>query len=381
MKVAIFLITIVILRVSIMKLNASINDGLNDNQYRFENEQLHQASHPDYENSEVMTEVTFVEHIEMYRKFFFEKGEKYPDEPLPQEKLDLFKLLSSTKGLSASWLGHSSILLNIDGYSILTDPLFKRKVSPIGPTRFNREHLVDIDDLPPINVVIISHDHYDHLNKPSIRLLKEKVGIFIVPLRVGGILQKWGVSPDKIIELDWWEEFQLKDDLKIVATPSQHFSGRGLFDRNKNLWASWVIQTNNSRVFFSGDSGYFGGFKDIGDKYGPFDVTFLECGAYNKQWPKVHMFPEQTVQAFFDLKGKVLQPIHWATFNLALHAWYEPIERLFAKANSIGATLSTPTMGQIVDYQRPIVTDFWWVPAIERGKQKQTLGELVAAGE
>ncbi len=364
-----------------MKLNASINAGLNDNQYRFENEQLHQASRSDYENSEVMTEMTFKEHIEMYRKFFFEKGEKYPSEPLPQEKLDPSKLLSPTKGLSASWLGHSSILLNIDGYSVLTDPLFKRKISLVGPTRFNRELVVEIDDLPHIDVVIISHDHYDHLNKPSIRLLKEKVGIFIVPLRVGGILQKWGVYPDKIIELDWWEEFQLKDDLKIVATPSQHFSGRGLFDRNKNLWASWVTQTNNNRVFFSGDSGYFGGFKDIGDKYGPFDVTFLECGAYNTQWPKVHMFPEQTVQAFFDLKGRVLQPIHWATFGLALHAWYEPIERLFTRANSMGATLSTPTMGQIVDYQRPIVTDFWWVPAIERGKQKQTLGELVAAGK
>lgn len=361
-----------------MKLSAAMRPGGNNYEHKFENDQHSSTVKPLHVHTEIIDKMTLKEQIEMYRKFFFEKGEKIPGEPLPQEKLKPADLFRSVEGLNASWLGHSSILINIDGFKVLTDPIFKRKVSLVGPTRFNKELVVEIDDLPPLDAVIVSHDHYDHLNQASIRLLKNKVGKFIVPLGVGSLLKKWGVSADKIVELGWWEEHQVAGGLKIAATPSQHFSGRGLFDRNRNLWASWVIQSTNHRIFFSGDSGYFGGFKDIGNKYGPFDVTFLECGAYNKQWSKVHMFPEQTVQAFLDLRGRILQPIHWATFNLALHAWYEPIDRLQEKANAESVVLSTPIMGQIVDYEQSVVTDLWWRPVIERGQKLQQLGVLAA---
>lgn len=328
---------------------------------------------------EVLNKMSIKEHIAMYWKFFFEKGEKVPDEPLPQKTVQFSELFDgSEKGLKASWLGHSSLLLHIDGHTVLTDPVFEKKVSPVGPTKFNRELLFDIKEFPPVDIVIISHDHYDHLNKFSIQKLSEKVGTFIVPLGVKQRLMKWGVVTEKIVELDWWQQSSPQNGLTITATPSRHFSGRGLFDRNKTLWASWVIQTDSHKVFFSGDTGYFDGFKEIGQKYGPFDITFLECGAYNVHWSNVHMFPEETVQAYFDLRGKVLQPIHWATFNLSLHPWYEPIERLTDEAFQRGAIVSTPVMGCIVNYEKPIVADFWWLPAMERSRKVRVQPEIAS---
>ncbi|WP_163338644.1 MBL fold metallo-hydrolase [Desulfopila sp. IMCC35008] len=319
----------------------------------------------------VMEKMSLGEHLGMYKKFFFEKGQKFPAEPLSQEKTDLQQLLASNSGsLKAAWLGHSSLLINIDGFVIVTDPLFERKVSPVGPTRFNGEFPVDIADIPFVNAVIISHNHYDHLNKYSIRKLKDKTNVFIVPLRVGQTLIKWGVAEDKIVELDWWGETHPHSGLTIAATPSQHFSGRGLFDRNKTMWASWVIATENHKLFFSGDSGYFDGFREIGEKYGPFDIAFMECGAYNERWPDVHMFPEQTVQAFTDLDARILQPIHWATFNLSLHAWYEPIERLIDEAWNREITVSVPMIGQLVDYNKELEDDKWWVSAMELSMQE-----------
>ena len=313
---------------------------------------------------DVMNKMTICEHIETYSKFFFEKAEKTPKELLPQQQVELGKLFEG-KGtdLKVSWLGHSSLLINIDGYSILTDPIFERKVSLVGPTKFNKKMPVNVHDLPPVDIVIISHDHYDHLNKYSIQQLTGKTGIFIVPLRVGKRLIQWGVPKDKVVELNWWDEFHSGSNLTIAATPSQHFSGRGLLDKNRTLWASWVIKTSEHRVFFSGDTGYFDGFKKIGKKYGPFDMTFLECGAYDKRWSKIHMFPEQTVQAHLDLRGKILQPIHWATFNLALHPWYEPIERLAEAAWNRGVSISTPIIGSIVNFHETQTTSLWWLSA------------------
>jgi L-ascorbate metabolism protein UlaG (beta-lactamase superfamily) len=166
------------------------------------------------------------------------------------------------------------------------------------------------------------------------------------------------------VELDWWQEYQVDQNLMIAATPAQHFSGRGIFDRNETLWASWVIQTPFHNIFFSGDSGYFGGFKQIGENYGPFDITFIECGAYGKSWPKVHMFPEQTVQAHQDLKGKVLHPIHWGTFNLALHPWYEPMVRLATVADSKNVMIATPIIGETTVYGSNIRSARWWEEAM-----------------
>lgn len=324
--------------------------------------------------------MTLTQHLDMYYDFFFKKGEKVPREQLPQQQVNILDLKGdSRKGLKASWLGHSSLLINIDGYSILTDPVFERKVSPVGPSRFNDSLPLEIQDLPSVDVVIISHDHYDHLNTFSIRQLVDKTKVFIVPQRVGKRLAKWGVPEEKIVELNWWDETTPIGELSIAATPAQHFSGRGLFDKNSTLWASWVIRTKQHTIFFSGDTGYFDGFKEIGHKYGPFDVTFLECGAYNEHWSKVHMAPEQTVQAFLDLDGKILQPIHWATFNLALHPWYEPIERLTKEARVRGVTLSTPIMGDTVDYAQQIVAKRWWEPAMERGRKSNSHKELAAS--
>jgi L-ascorbate metabolism protein UlaG (beta-lactamase superfamily) len=374
------LIQLIITGVSIMAITgACAPTKFNNTQFSKTTMPVQSISQSTIGGATVMNKMSAKELIEMYWKFFFEKAEKTPDESLPQQQLQISELLDSqNNGLKASWLGHSSILINIGGYLILTDPVFQRKVSPIGPTRFNKELPLNVRDLPTIDVVVISHDHYDHLNKFSVQQLSDKAAIFVVPLGVGKRLEKWGIPEEKIVELNWWDEYSPQNDLKIVATPAQHFSGRGLFDRNNTLWASWVIQTPDHRIFFSGDSGYFDGFKEIGKKLGPFDVTFLECGAYNKQWSKVHMFPEQTVQAFFDLGGKVLQPIHLATFNLALHSWYEPMERLTNEAGRKKAIVSTPIMGQVVNYEEPTSVNHWWMPAMKRSRTKNVQPEIVA---
>ena len=188
---------------------------------------------------------------------------------------------------------------------------------------------------------------------------------FIVPLAVGDRLVKWGIPEFKIVELDWWQEYYCDPTLMIAATPAQHFSGRGLTDRNKTLWASWVIGTPFHKIFFSGDSGYFDGFKQIGKAYGPFDMTFIECGAYNTAWAQVHMFPEQTVQAHCDLGGNLLHPIHWGTFNLALHPWYEPMERLTAAAKAAGIQTATPVVGATTVYGKHMRPNKWWKPAMD----------------
>jgi L-ascorbate metabolism protein UlaG (beta-lactamase superfamily) len=297
--------------------------------------------------------------------FLFRRNDRTPATPLPWQPVDIKPFLSRQTGqLSVTWLGHSSMMINADGFRILTDPVFAKCVSILGPKRFNGDLPLDPGALPQIDLVIISHDHYDHLDKAAIQQLRDKVKVFAVPLAVGARLEKWGIPQWKIIELDWWEECRLDENLMVAATPAQHFSGRGITDRNKTLWASWVILTPFHRLFFSGDSGFFNGFKKVGDKYGPFDMTFIECGAYGTAWPKVHMFPEQTVQAHLDLRGRLLQPIHWGTFNLALHPWYEPMERLVAAAADSRVDIATPVVGETVIYGKTAGTQRWWQRAM-----------------
>ena len=293
--------------------------------------------------------------------FLFSRNHRTPDQELPIRPADIAHFShSGTNQLSVTWLGHSSLLINIDGFKVVTDPVFQKRITLVGPSRFNGEVPLAVDQLPEIDAVIISHDHYDHLNKFSIRLLEDQVRRFIVPIGVGARLEKWGVADHKIIELDWWQEHLLDGGLMVAATPSQHFSGRGLSDRNQTLWASWVVESRNHRIFFSGDSGYFDGFRKIGTVYGPFDMTFIECGAYNAAWSDVHMFPEQTVQAHLDLRGEVLHPIHWGTFNLALHPWYEPMERLSSAAAIEGIPTATPMAGETTILGERIPTAQWW---------------------
>ena len=299
----------------------------------------------------------------MFKEYIFGKQQRTPEVTLPQDPIQMDDLApKDTSALTVTNVGHSSLIIQMDGYRILTDPVYEAKISPVGPTRFNEEIPIDPTALNDIDVVVISHNHYDHLNKYSIQTIDPEVKHFIVPLGLGAQLEKWGVDRQKITELDWWESYDVDDVLTVTATPSQHFSGRGLTDRNKTLWASYVIATLDHSVYFSGDSGYFEGFKEIGEKYGPFDIAFLECGAYNPAWSFVHMFPEETVQASVDLKAHFVWPIHWGTFNLALHDWFDPMERVSLAAEARGVRLLTPIFGQIISYPDNMVTGPWWKP-------------------
>lgn len=265
-------------------------------------------------------------------------------------------------------LGHSTILLRLDGDFILLDPVFSERAFPVqwmGPKRFHQTPLT-IEELPPIKAVVISHDHYDHLDKNAIKALNAKVETFVTPLKVGNHLRDWGIADDKIVELNWWQHTQL-DQIKITATPSQHFSGRSLFDKDETLWASWVIQSWDANIYFSGDTGYFPGFKEIGEKLGPFDVTLMEAGAYNELWSDIHMMPEQTVQAHMDLKGKVMVPIHNGTFDLALHEWYEPLETIHQLALKNDVAVATPVFGEQLNVKSPQYTKQWWHEMLSEG--------------
>lgn len=258
-------------------------------------------------------------------------------------------------------LGHSSVLLKVHGEYWLLDPVFSERASPfsfLGPKRFSKLP-ISISELPPIDKVLISHNHYDHLDKSAIKKLSAKTKQFYVPLGVDTDLVKWGVNENKISTFNWWQELQTEHAL-VAFTPTQHFSGRGLSDANNTLWGSWVIKTSQQSVYFSGDSGYFAGFKEIGNKYGPFDLTLIETGAYDKDWADIHMTPEQSVQAHIDLQGKTLVPIHNGTFDLAFHAWVDPFERVTAASNINNVTLSTPEFGQIFTPTDAAITHKWW---------------------
>ena len=308
---------------------------------------------------------SFTEFAATACEFLFTRNNRTPAASLPRTQVDLSYFNNpGDDQLNVTWLGHSSLMVNIDGYKIMLDPVFQNRISLVGPTRFNGDVPLNIDQLPNLDAVIISHDHYDHLNKYTVQQIHNRTKVFIVPLKVGARLVKWGVPREKIVELDWWDEFHLDTKLKLAATPAQHFSGRGLTDRNQTLWSSWVVSGPTHNIFFGGDSGYFDGFKQIGRKYGPFDMTFLECGAYNTAWRPVHMFPEETVQAHLDLGGAVLHPIHWATFNLALHPWYEPMERLTNAAKEAGINIATPVVGATTTLCEPLITTKWWQPVM-----------------
>lgn len=293
--------------------------------------------------------------------FFFDKpAYTVPDRPLPVRELTRAELLSAPDN-SVFRLGHSTLLFKMHDKFWITDPVFSERASPVqwfGPKRFHAPP-ISVDDLPPIEAVILSHNHYDHLDRTAVVALAGKAKHFIAPLGVGDLLIAWGIDAAKVRQLDWWESTEI-DSIRFVSTPAQHFSGRTVSDEDKSLWTSWVILDANFRLFFGADSGYFDGFKAIGERFGPFDMTFLEAGAYDRRWAYVHMQPEETLQAFVDLRGKWLLPIHNGTFDLALHPWSEPLERMTQLSKTHQIRLSTPTMGERVGFLDPHAGSAWW---------------------
>ena len=287
-------------------------------------------------------------------------GDASPRRPIPVEKLTRRRLLVAPDN-TVYRLGHSSVLLKLQGEFWLTDPVFCERAFPVqwaGPKRFHRSPIA-IKDLPPIKGVLLSHDHYDHLDKAAIAQLAHRVEYFLTPLGVGDLLRAWGVPGHKVHQFDWWQSGTV-GGVEFVATPAQHFSGRGATDSNKRLWCSWTILSDQHRIFFSGDSGYFAGFAEIGGQYGPFDLTLIETGAYDRNWVDIHMLPEQSLQAHLDLRGRCMLPIHNGTFDLSIHPWYEPFERVYAAAEDAGVHLVTPRMGQALSLDEPPGVDFWW---------------------
>ncbi len=297
-------------------------------------------------------------------KFLFNRSEMLePSHSLPFEKIDPSTLTVQSTGITRiTWLGHSACLLEMDGKRILFDPMLGPSPSPLpffGPKRFSSLPIA-IDELPDIDAVVISHDHYDHLDYESIIKLKNKTTHFYAPLGVGAHLEAWGIPSGDITELDWWEK-STADGFTFILAPARHFSGRGLSDRFATLWGSWIVRTDNMNVYFSGDGGYGPHFREIGQRFGPFDFVMLECGQYNALWKDIHMMPEETVQAAVDLKAKAMMPIHWGAFALAMHTWMDPIERVTAAADKQNVPIATPLIGEpIVLNSGHLPHTKWW---------------------
>jgi L-ascorbate metabolism protein UlaG (beta-lactamase superfamily) len=299
--------------------------------------------------------------LSMLRSTLMHNKNRKPAHTITPPSIDM-KAFLAAKEPQLVWLGHSAMLVRLQGKTLMFDPVFSERASPVqfaGPKRFSKPP-ISAEELPHIDAVLISHDHYDHLDYGTIRKLRGKTTKFYVPLGVAAHLQTWGVKKSQIVELDWWDEAAF-DDLKLACTPSRHFSGRGIGDRFKTLWCSWVIEAGDAKLYFSGDTGYGPHFKEIGKKYGPFDLTLLECGQYDKRWPNIHMQPEQTFAAYQDLRGKRLMPMHWGAFMLAFHSWSDSVERVRKAAVPHGAEVMTPEIGAVVPIMsRSYPKSAWW---------------------
>jgi len=300
-----------------------------------------------------------VSYFTIIRSLLKKNKDTTPSYVLPSVKPDFNTGRSGTKII---WFGHSSYYLQAAGLKILVDPVFSKSTSPfsfVGNTNYPGMDFVHAADFPELDVVLITHDHYDHLDYPTILGLKSKTRLFITSLGVGSHLERWGIAKANIRELAWSEKMMLKEGVSIRALSARHFSGR-LFKRNQSLWSSFILRTPTRRIYLGGDSGYDSHFAQIGEKYGPFDLAVLECGQYNAYWPFIHMFPEQTVQAGLDLKARAILPVHWGKFTLAQHDWDEPVERAFAASKGADLQLITPLPGQSVWLQDDLPVAPWW---------------------
>ncbi|MFF8837251.1 MBL fold metallo-hydrolase [Streptomyces sp. NPDC015130] len=325
-------------------------------------------------------------------KIYFEKegrARRAPTGTIPVHPTTVADLAKApATGLRLTWMGHSGVLAEIDGHRVLFDPVWGERCSPfpfVGPKRLHPVP-APLAALGPVDVVVISHDHYDHLDLPTIKALATTDTVFAVPLGVGAHLERWGVAPSRLRELDWTESTEI-GGLKLTATPARHFCGRGIRNRQHTLWASWVVQGPEHRIFHSGDTGYFSGFKDIGAAHGPFDATMIQIGAYSEFWTDIHMTPEEGVRAHLDLQGGaasgVLLPIHWGTFNLAPHPWAEPGEWTKDAAEEAGQAVAFPRPGEPFEPAGKLPGDPWWNsvsrPIARPWRRPRVTG--VAAGE
>ncbi len=299
--------------------------------------------------------------LRVTREYAFGDAPRTPTDPLPVDHPAL--ATPAVDGLRVTWLGHSTLLVEIDGATVLTDPHWSARASPfkhMGPKRFHAPPL-PLAELPALDAVILSHDHYDHLDRETVEALKDRVPAWHVPLGLGAHLERWGVPSERIVERDWWEGGTVgTTGLTLTAVPSQHFSGRGLTDRFRTLWASWVIASPRHRVFFSGDTGYHPAFGEIAARMGPFDLAALEAGAWNAAWKDVHLGPEGFTRAAVDLGKPVVMPIHWATFDLATHGWKWPAEEVARRSTDLGLTVTSPRLGG--SFAPPSLTPNapWW---------------------
>lgn len=302
--------------------------------------------------------------LTVMRDFFFGKHEhKRPVASVPAVKRDLRGPVPPGAPV-VTWFGHSSYLLQVAGLNILVDPVFSERTSPVqyaGTRAFAGSNIYTASDMPDIDVLVITHDHYDHLDYLTVQQLKGRTGLFITSLGVGAHLEHWGVAPDRIRELDWWEATEGPRGASFRAAPSRHFSGRG-FKRNQTLWSSFILDAGGHRIYLGGDSGYDQHFAKIGREYGPFDLVVLENGQYNVYWAHIHMMPEETVQAALDLRAKTLFPVHWGKFALATHPWNESIQRVLQKAGDADLRIVSPKIGeQMVLSEAPARPTSWWL--------------------
>ncbi|WP_259016554.1 MBL fold metallo-hydrolase [Emticicia fluvialis] len=298
-------------------------------------------------------------YMKMLQNTFSRPKDTKPSAVIPSVKTDLINLKADSPTIV--WFGHSSYFIKSKDITVLIDPVFSGAASPVGGfvKSFNGTDAYKVGEFPAIDMMFLSHDHYDHLDYKTILEFIPKVKKFYVSLGVGSHLEYWGVDPAKIVELDWWDKHQVAGDIEIIAAPARHFSGRSL-TRGKTLWSAFIVNMHGYRLFLGGDSGYDTHFKEIGDKYGPFDIAMIENGQYGEDWPYIHMFPEQTAQAALDLNARLLLPVHWAKFVLANHPWYEPIERLMPAAQKLNLPVTTPMIGEPIVLGEKYPEKAWW---------------------
>lgn len=324
-------------------------------------------SYPNYVRGQfqnLMPQFTVTEDADFIDDSMHERSERRPDQPLPYVKLNTQDLLSPPEQARIIWFGHSTFLMDLDGVRLLIDPMMGDAPSPLpslGGKRFTDGLPLEIEELPPVDAILLTHDHYDHLDYGSMLKLKDRVQHYVVPLGMSAHLMRWGIPKQQIRELNWYESAKI-GDVEVILTPSHHYSGRSWRDRFHSLWGGWVFIGKKQRLYISGDGGYGPHFKRIGDEYGPFDFAMIECGQYSRYWRQNHLFPEQAAQVGQDVGATYMMPIHWGGFALAMHRWSDPPERFLVRAHELGIPVLTPRIGEplVLNLDSELPQTRWW---------------------